>query len=125
LFAPPFVMVLLALLLYIGLLSLFLLDVAWRCCIAKGRGHRADFGVRLRRWHFGKLSAETLSVRLIAHAEVRTARQLSLSKFSRTKAEGMHIEGLRFQYLARVLIAWATAISYTNSLCDYTKCKPG
>jgi hypothetical protein len=28
LFAPPFVMVLLALLLYIGLLSLFLLDVA-------------------------------------------------------------------------------------------------
>jgi hypothetical protein len=41
LFAPPFVMVLLALLLYIGLLSLFLLDVAWRCCIAKGIGHRA------------------------------------------------------------------------------------
>jgi hypothetical protein len=30
LFAPPFVMVLLALLLYIGLLSLFLLDVAWK-----------------------------------------------------------------------------------------------
>jgi hypothetical protein len=59
--------------------------------IAKGRGHRADFGV----------SAQS------------------------NEGRREKIEGLRFQYLARVLIALATAISYTNSLCDYTKCKPG
>ncbi|HEY9794582.1 MAG TPA: hypothetical protein V6D30_02990 [Leptolyngbyaceae cyanobacterium] len=40
----------------------------------------------------------SVSVRLSAHAEVRTA-------------EGMHIDWLRFEYLARVLIALATAIT--------------